>query len=592
MNRGIVMAIRSLKHRLTLFLLLPVTVLLFLMGFVGFIFARSVVLDQWKEASILKLQRAAHYIDMRLSRPIELINMFNSPGEYRGALAIQEWLLDQLRAMQGVSSVELEWMDSNRESTQAGGRGSHRMGQERMALFRRGTISEVTSPRYDAEAGAETVTLISDLKNESGSTVGRLKVSILFDHLLQDIKKLGWWQSDMACLVDTTGRYLAHTEFYMKGRHHLGERKDPFELGVLESMKQAREGTVLGPGAPPRVVGGFCWLNRAPWVLLLFAPGEKVLEPMIKFRLYYGVAGGVSIFLVLVLIRFVSGKMVRTIQELSRAAEGVARGDYGDPLQMKTADEMGQLITSFNKMVVGLKERDFIGNTFGRYVDQEIAKELLSRPEAIRLGGEKREVAILMSDIRNFTPLSESLNPEGTIRVINHYFSHMIEAIHQNRGIIVDFFGDSVLVFFDPLERPVQTAARQAVRCGLDMQARMQRFNEEMKADGLPEVQMGIGINVGDAVVGNIGSELRAKYGIVGPSVNMTNRIQAESKGGQILVSEPVYRYLKQDLRVKSSFEVPLKGIKDRVTLFEIEGFIEDSVSALNPAFQSSRGRT
>jgi class 3 adenylate cyclase len=356
--------------------------------------------------------------------------------------------------------------------------------------------------------------------------------------------------------------------------------KDPVELALLQKMKETHEGTVLGPGIPPVTVGGFYRLSQAPWVLLLFAPGEKILAPMIKFRLYYAVAGGISILLILILIRFVSGKMVRTIQEISRAAEDVARGDYGDPLQAKTVDEMGQLITSFNKMVAGLKERDFIGNTFGRYVDQEIAKELLSRPEAIRLGGEKREVAILMSDIRNFTPLSESLNPEGTIRVINHYFSHMIEAIHQNRGIIVDFFGDSVLVFFDPLEHPVETVTRQAVRCGLDMQARMERFNEEMKAEGLPEVQMGIGINVGGAVVGNIGSELRAKYGIVGPSVNMTSRIQAESKGGQILVSESVYRYLKQDLRVKSSFEVPLKGVKERVTLFEIEGFFEDSVSA------------
>jgi adenylate cyclase len=538
------------------------------------------VLDQWQEASIIKLQRAAHYIDMRLGRPIELINMFHNTGEYRGDLAIQEWLLDQLRTMDGVSKVDLEWMDSERESMPTQGQGGHQMGRERMAPFQRGNISEVTSPRYDAEAGAETVTLVSDLKNESGSTVGRLKVSVLFEHLLQDIKKLGWWQSDMACLVDTSGNYLAHTESYMRGRHHLGEMKDPFELRVLESMKQEHEGTVLGPGRPPRVVGGFCRLNSVPWVLLLFAPGEQVLEPMIKFRLYYGVAGGISILLILVLIRFMSGKMVQTIQEISRAAEDVARGDYGDPLKVKTADEMGQLITSFNKMVVGLKERDFIGNTFGRYVDQEVAKELLSRPEAIRLGGEKREVAILMSDIRNFTPLSESLDAEGTIRVINHYFSHMIEAIHQHRGIIVDFFGDSVLAFFDPLVNPVETVTRQAVRCGLDMQARMKRFNEEMQAEGLPEIQMGIGINVGDAVVGNIGSELRAKYGIVGPSVNITNRIQAESKGGQILVSESVYRYLKQDLRVKSSFEVPLKGVKERVTLFEIEGFFEDSASA------------
>ena len=570
------MAIKSLNQRLSLFLLLPLAAVLFFTGFVGFIFAIEVLLDQWREASVLKLQRAAHHMDMRLNRPIELINMFNNASGHQDARAIQEWLLDQLRSMEGVSRVDLEWRDAARESMPTKRRTFHE-GSGGMTHFQGGTISEVTLPRYDAQTGEETVTLIAELKNESDSTIGELKVSLRFGYLLQDIKKLGWWQSDIACLVDTSGKYIAHSESYMGGRHHLGEMKDPFELSVLGSIKEKHDGTVLGPGRPPRIVGGFCRLNGAPWVLLLFAPGEKILEPMIKFRLYYWVAGLISILFILVLIRFISGRMVRTIQEISRAAEDVARGDYGPPLQVKTADEIGQLITSFNKMVEGLKERDFIGNTFGRYMDQGIAKELLSRPEAIRLGGEKREVAILMSDIRNFTPLSESLNPEGTIKVINHYFSHMIEVIQKHRGIIVDFFGDSVLVFFDPLENPVEPVTREAVRCGLDMQESMKRFNVEMEAEGLPEFQMGIGINVGDAVVGNIGSEVRAKYGIVGPAVNITNRIQAESKGGQILVSESVYRYLKRDLRVKSSFEVLLKGVKERVTLFEIEGFLDDS---------------
>jgi class 3 adenylate cyclase len=204
----------------------------------------------------------------------------------------------------------------------------------------------------------------------------------------------------------------------------------------------------------------------------------------------------------------------------------------------------------------------------------------------MRLGGEKREVAILMSDIRDFTSLSESLDPEITIRVINRYFSYMIDAIHKHRGIIVDFFGDSVLVFFDPLQDPVETATRQAVRCGIEMQARMKRFNEEMEREHLPVLKMGIGINVGDAVVGNIGSELRAKYGIVGPAVNITSRIQAESRGGQILASESVHRYLKEDLRVKSSFEVLLKGFKEKVTLFEIDGFLDEPELSWNSCFE------
>jgi adenylate cyclase len=452
------------------------------------------------------------------------------------------------------------------------------MGPGGMMHFHRGGISEVTSPRYDAKAGEETVTLISDFKNESGLNVGRLKVSIRFAYLMQDIKKLGWWQSDLAFLADDSGKVLAHTEPYTGNDRQLGQMKDPFELILLKRMKEEPYGTVLGPGSPPRIVGGFYRLSQAPWVLLLFAPGEKILAPIIKFRLYYAVAGLISILIILLLIRFISGRMVRTIRQISSAAGNVAAGNYGRPLPIKSADEIGQLIHSFNRMVEGLRERDFIQNTFGRYVDKEVAKELLRRPEAIRLGGEKREVAILMSDIRDFTPLSESLTPEGTIRILNEYFSHMIKAIQKHRGIIVDFFGDSVLVFFDPLEDPVETAIRQSVRCGFDMQESMKQFNLKMNAKDLPVFQMGIGINAGDVVVGNIGSEDRAKYGIVGSAVNITSRIQAEAKGGQILLSESVYRHLNQELRVKSSFQVALKGVKERASLFEIEGFVE-----LNP---------
>jgi len=569
------MAIKSLNQRLTLFLLLPVALLLFLTGFGGFIFARKVLLDEWREASLLKLQRAAHHIDMRLNRPIEIIHMFHRTGDYQGGPVIQDWLLDQLRTMEGVSSVDLEWTEVESQSMPMG-RGGSRMGSGGMMRFHHGVISEMTAPRYDAQAGEETVTLISDLKNESGLTLGRLKVSLLFAYLMQDVKKLGWWQSDLACLVDDSGRYLAHSEPYMETRHHLGETKNPVELTLLQRMKESHDGTVLGPGIPPATVGGFCRLSQAPWVLLLFAPGESILAPIIKFRLYYAVAGLISILIILVLIRFISGRMVRTIREISLAAGNVAAGTYGPPLPIKTADEIGQLISSFNRMVEGLRERDFIESTFGRYMDQEIAKELLRRPEAIRLGGEKREVAILMSDIRNFTPLSESLTPEGTIGILNDYFSHMIEAIQKHRGIIVDFFGDSVLVFFDPLEGPVEGAIRQSVLCGFDMQERMKQFNLRMKAKELPEFQMGIGINAGEVVVGNIGSEQRAKYGIVGSAVNITSRIQAKARGGQILLSASVYRYLNQELRVKASFQVALKGVKEKVNLFEVESFLDN----------------
>ena len=120
---------------------------------------------------------------------------------------------------------------------------------------------------------------------------------------------------------------------------------------------------------------------------------------------------------------------------------------------MTSRDEIGQLTLSFNDMIAGLKERDFISNTFGRYVDQDIARELLSRPEASRMGGVKREVVILFADIRGFTPLAETLSPEATLQLVNRHFARMIEVIQTHRGIIVDFLGDAILAFFDPAGR-------------------------------------------------------------------------------------------------------------------------------------------
>jgi class 3 adenylate cyclase len=305
--------------------------------------------------------------------------------------------------------------------------------------------------------------------------------------------------------------------------------------------------------------------------MVLFAPGEEVLAPIIKYRFYYAIAGSFCIALILLLIRYVGGRMVRSVGRISKAAEQVAGGDYGEPLPVKTSDEIGQLTQSFNTMVQGLKERDFISNTFGRYVDQEIARELMRRPEASRLGGEKREVAILMSDLRDFTPLSETLSPDVTIRMLNRYFSRIIETIQKHQGIIVDFFGDALLVFFDPLEGPVVPAINQSIGCALEMQRIMEAFNEENRAEDLPELKMGIGLNAGEVVVGNIGSKTRAKYGIVGSAVNVTQRIQSEAEGGEVVISEPVYSATQDQLTIKRSFEAQLKGIQENVKLYVVE---------------------
>ena len=561
--------IKSLKQRLALLLILPVATLLCLAGFSGFIYVRKVLIDEWQETAILQLERAAHQIDMRLSRPIEWIKMFHETSETRGGPATQELILTQLKNLEGVTNVNLKWMD-NHPGPAHMVMPEHPMKSKGMMHFHQAGISEVTPPRYDAKSGRDTVTLISDLKNESGGLVGKLEVSVRFDYLMQDIKKFGWWESDRVCLVDLSGRYLAHSGG-MIGRTQLGETNDSVELSVLEDMGKKSFGTRLGSGHPPHLVSGFYRMKQAPWVIAMFAPGKEILAPIVEFSVYYAVAGSFCIVLILLWIQFVGGRIVRQIRKISNAAELVSKGSYVDPLPITTADEMGQLKISFNTMVDGLKERDSIRDTFGRYMDPEIARELIKRPEASRLGGEKREVTILMSDIRGFTPVSESLSPEETIRILNHYFSHMIEVIQRHKGVIVDFYGDGILVFFDPLEGHIIKEVQRAIHCGLEMQQSMALFNKEMKSENLPELHTGIGINVGDAVVGNIGSTTRAKYGIVGAAVNITQRIQAEAKGGEVIVSESAYGVLENDLKIRKSFSARLKGVNGKMNLHIVE---------------------
>jgi len=564
--------ITSLQKRFSLYLLLPVAFLLFAVGFVGFLYARNTMLEGWREAAILKLQRAAHHIDMRLSRPLERIDVFHKTGSRGEGSASPKWILRQIRELKGVTNVELKWTDKRPEQAPMRGHGS-RMGESGMMRFHHAKTSKVTLPRYDTQTGQETVSIISELINESGRTVGVLEVALRFDYLLEDIQRLGWWQGDKACLTDDAGRYLIHTKAMMNGRNQLGETNDPLELAILDAMKGNSSGTLLGPGHPPEVVAGFYKLERAPWAIILFAPGEKILAPIVRFRLYYFVAGIGFILLILFLIRSVVGKQVRAIRDISGAALKVAKGEYGEPLVPNSHDEIGRLTRSFNEMVSGLKEKDFISNTFGRYVDQEIARELMRRPEASSLGGQKREVIILMSDLRDFTPLSESLSPEETIRILNRYFSTMIDVIPQHRGILVDFLGDALLVFFDPLDGPVEPSIKQAIMCALEMQMKLEDLNLESMAEGLPVLHMGIGVNGGEVVVGNIGSDTRAKYGIVGAPVNLTHRIQSVAKAGEVVISGFVRQQAPDGIAVKKSFSEQLKGLREPTELHVIESF-------------------
>jgi len=560
-----ILHIKSIQQWLFIFLLIPLIILLFGAGFLTFIYARDIMVDQWEEAAILKLQRVAHDIDMKLNKPIQLVEILNGSGGLNNDAEHQKLLFDQLENLEGVTHAKLEWFPQQPNKMTP----SLMRGGSRMRRFHHGIISNISKPTYNSEADAETVSLISELIDEADNVVGKLEVTIRFDYLMEDVFNLGWWQSNMASLIDDAGLFVTKTAAMAKQQDKLGETGSPLELLVLDAIQEKSFGTIRGPGHPPTLVAGFYSLEKAPWSILLVAQGDEILKPIIRFRTYFFFGSILLTVLILVLIRLNVGGMVASIRELSIKARSVAKGDYGQPIIKKTEDEIGQLIDSYNIMVEGLKERDFIRNTFGRYVDKEFAQELLQNPEIADSGGRMREGVILISDLRGFTPLAEAYKPEVIIRILNHYFSYMIHVIKRHRGIVVDLIGDAVLVFFDPLDGPIRPAALSAVNCALDMQDEMKKFNHKIEQEDIPKIEMGTGIHAGKVVVGNIGSNTRTKYSIIGSAVNITHRIQSLAKPGETLISESVYVYVKEMVSNKP-VESPLKGVKKMIKLYAI----------------------
>jgi len=217
------------------------------------------------------------------------------------------------------------------------------------------------------------------------------------------------------------------------------------------------------------------------------------------------------------------------------------------------------------------RKNNFIRGVFGRYVADEVATELLENPEGLELGGECREVTVMMTDLRGFTRMTSSLSAPDVVEVLNRFLAHMVEVIAKYGGTIDNFIGDAILVVFGaPVSQ--ENAPLQAVACAIEMQQRMEAVNRINEEAGLPAIAMGIGIATGDVIAGNIGSLQRAKYSVIGCTVNLAARIESFTVGGQILIADATRHACGDRIRVDGSLRVKLKGIGNPVLIHEVGG--------------------
>ena len=222
------------------------------------------------------------------------------------------------------------------------------------------------------------------------------------------------------------------------------------------------------------------------------------------------------------------------------------------------------------------RAKKHIQNVFGRYVSDSVVSNIVKGgEEALKLGGQKRDIAVLFVDVRGFTPLSEGLDPEEVVEILNQYLERTTKAVFDHGGTVDKFIGDATMALFNaPLD--LDDYVLNAVRTGLDMAAASNELAAEIEARTGRKVGLGVGINCGEAVVGNIGTSKRMEYTAIGNTVNIAARLEGKAKAGEVVISPYVYERIRDRIEVTSLGLQTLKGISEPVELYRVERVLED----------------
>jgi adenylate cyclase len=257
----------------------------------------------------------------------------------------------------------------------------------------------------------------------------------------------------------------------------------------------------------------------------------------------------------------IAAAIARSLENAARALDRVAKyqlEDHEPPRSM--VKEIFRLERAVRRVTASLR-------SFTRFAPEEIVRDVVATGREAMLTGERREVTVLFSDLRGFTGFAEKLPPEEVVAILNEHFELAVAIIARHGGFVVDFLGDAVFAVFGAPEAHADHVER-AVACAIDMQRARAAKNEENRARGWPPMEMGVGIDTGAAVVGNMGSQRRIKYGVVGHVVNTAARIETFTVGGQVLVSETTKASLK--IAARGPLEVEGKGVGTTLRLWEV----------------------
>ncbi len=300
---------------------------------------------------------------------------------------------------------------------------------------------------------------------------------------------------------------------------------------------------------------------------------EKAVYAVINRTTYRIVLFSLAVlFIAIILIRIFSNSITNPIKDLVKASAQIENGDFELDIKPKTSDEIGLLTESFIEMGKGLSEREKLMVSFSKFTNKTIAKKAANGE--LTLGGETRNATIFFSDIRSFTAMSETMRPEEVVEFLNAYMTRMVDCVNKTGGVVDKYIGDAIMAVWGAPESNGSPAedAMNAVMAALMMRVSLYKFNKERAEKNLPPVRIGCGINSGPVVAGQIGSNERMEYTVIGDAVNLASRTEALNKpfATDILITENTYNLIKDRILVEEMPGVHVKGKTDAIKMYAV----------------------
>ncbi|MDX1959037.1 MAG: adenylate/guanylate cyclase domain-containing protein [Leptospiraceae bacterium] len=300
-------------------------------------------------------------------------------------------------------------------------------------------------------------------------------------------------------------------------------------------------------------------------------PTKNAFEAIYRINRQNLLILGIVLIITFLVIFFFARTLSNPIVNLVNATRQIESGNFKLKIKPTSSDEIGLLTNSFGKMAKGLWEKEKIKGAFGKFVNPEIVK--IAMKDEVTLGGEHKICTVFFSDIRNFTSMSETRRPEEVVDLLNEYFTKMVECVHSTSGIVDKFIGDAVMAHWGSITK-LENDSLQAVLCSLKMREELIALNKHFKETGKPEIRIGCGINTGPVIAGQIGSNERLEFTVIGDAVNLASRIEYLNKhfGTDILISESAFVNVKDYFDCVEMPAVEVKGKEKAQIVYAVLG--------------------